>query len=174
MATGGSLIWTLLGAKTIEIIHRNIDTIDIGTPLEDLVVDADIIDSVLQDEKSRQKKIIEIEKILRLRLGTHKGEPNYKKFAEKLDELRQKMEQSLITSIDFLKQLLQLAKDVLEEEQRVEQPQDKRAKARAALTELFESIKTEETPIIVEQVVNDIDNEVVNIIRLRCLKWKIK
>lgn len=165
VATGGSLIWTLLGAKTIEIIHRNIDTIDIGTPLEDLVVDADIIDSVLQDEKSRQKKIIEVEKILRLRLGTHKGDPNYKKFAEKLDELRQKMEQSLITSIDFLKQLLQLAKDVLEEEQRVEQPQDKRAKARAALTELFESIKTEKTPIIVEQVVNDIDNEVVNIIR---------
>jgi hypothetical protein len=75
------------------------------------------------------------------------------------------MEQSLITSIDFLKQLLQLAKDVLEEEKRVEQPQDKRAKARAALTELFESIKTEETPIIVEQVVNDIDNEVVKIIR---------
>jgi type I restriction enzyme R subunit len=120
---------------------------------------------VLQDEKSRQKKIIEVEKVLRLRLVTHKGEPNYKKFAEKLDELRQKMEQSLITSIDFLKQLLQLAKDVLEEEQRIEQPQDKRAKARAALTELFESIKTEETPIIVEQVVNDIDNEVVNIIR---------
>jgi len=33
------------------------------------------------------------------------------------------------------------------------------------LTELFESIKTEETPIIVEQVVNDIDNEVVKIVR---------
>ena len=33
------------------------------------------------------------------------------------------------------------------------------------MTELFESIKTEETPIIVEQVVNDIDNEVVKIVR---------
>ena len=165
VSTGGSLIWTLLGAKTIEIIHRNIDTIDIGTPLEDLVVDADIIDSVLQDEKNREKKIVEVEKILRLRLGTHKGDPNYKKFAEKLDELRQKMEQSLISSIDFLKQLLQLAKDVLEEEKKIDQPEDKRAKARAALTELFESIKTDETPIIVEQVVNDIDNEVVKIVR---------
>ena len=165
VSTGGSLIWTLLGAKTIEIIHRNIDTIDIGTPLEDLVVDADIIDSVLQDEKNREKKIVEVEKILRLRLGTHKGDPNYKKFAEKLDELCQKMEQSLISSIDFLKQLLQLAKDVLEEERKVDLPEDKRAKARAALTELFESIKTEETPIIVEQVVNDIDNEVVKIVR---------
>ena len=165
VSSGGSLIWTLLGAKTIEIIHRNIDTIDIGTPLEDLVVDADIIDSVLQDEKNREKKIVEVEKILRLRLGTHKGDPNYKKFAEKLDELRQKMEQSLISSIDFLKQLLQLAKDVLEEEKKIDQPEDKRAKARAALTELFESIKTDETPIIVEQVVNDIDNEVVKIVR---------
>ena len=129
------------------------------------MVDADIIDSVLQDEKNREKKIVEVEKILRLRLGTHKGDPNYKKFAEKLDELRQKMEQSLISSIDFLKQLLQLAKDVLEEEKKIDQPEDKRAKARAALTELFESIKTDETPIIVEQVVNDIDNEVVKIVR---------
>ena len=65
---------------------------NIGTPLEDLVVDADIIDSVLEDEKTRQKKIIEVEKILRLRLGEHTGDPNYKQFAEKLDELREKME----------------------------------------------------------------------------------
>ena len=71
---------------------------------------------MLEDEKTRQKKIIEVEKILHLRLGDHTGDPNYKQFAEKLDELREKMEQSLITSIDFLKQLLELAKDVLEEE----------------------------------------------------------
>ena len=163
--SGGNLIWTLLGAKTIEIIHRNIETIDIGTPLEDLVVDSDVIDAVLEDEKAREKKIVEIEKMLRLRLGEHKGDPNFKKFAEKLDELREKMAQNLISSIDFLKQLLVLAKNLLEEEKKKAEPQDKRAKARAALTDLFQSIKTEETPIIVEQVVNDIDNEVVNIVR---------
>lgn len=163
--SGGNLIWTLLGAKTIEIIHRNIETIDIGTPLEDLVVDSDVIDAVLEDEKAREKKIVEIEKMLRLRLGEHKGDPNFKKFAEKLDELRERMAQNLISSIDFLKQLLVLAKDLLEEEKKKDEPQDKRTKARAALTDLFQSIKTEETPIIVEQVVNDIDNEVVNIVR---------
>lgn len=163
--SGGNLIWTLLGAKTIEIIHRNIETIDIGTPLEDLVVDSDVIDAVLEDEKAREKKIVEIEKMLRLRLGEHKGDPNFKKFAEKLDELRERMAHNLISSIDFLKQLLVLAKDLLEEEKKKDEPQDKRAKARAALTDLFQSIKTEETPIIVEQVVNDIDNEVVNIVR---------
>ena len=54
---------------------------------------------------------------------------------------------------------------MLEEEKKKDEPQDKRAQARAALTDLFQSIKTEDTPIIVEQVVNDIDNEVVNIVR---------
>ena len=159
------MIWTILGAKTIEIIHQNIDTIDIGNSLEELVVDADVIDSIIEDEKKREKKIIEVEKMLRMRLGNHKGEGKFKEFAEKLDELRKRMEESMITSIDFLKQLLQLAREVLEEEKKVEQPEDSHAKARAALTDLFQSIKTEETPIIVEQVVNDIDNEVVNIIR---------
>lgn len=65
----------------------------------------------------------------------------------------------------WLKQLLQMARELLEAEKEIEQPLDKRAQARAALTDLFQSIKSEETPIIVEQVVNDIDNEVVNIIR---------
>lgn len=161
----GALIWTLLGAKTIEIIHNNIDTIDIGTPLEDLVVDADVIDSVINDAKKAKKRAVEIEKMLRLRLGEHKGDPRYKHFAEKLNELRQRMEENLITSIDFLRELLATARELLEEEKRENQPEDKRAKARAALTELFESVRTPETPIIVERVVNDIDENVVAIVR---------
>lgn len=36
-----------------------------------------------------------VEKILRLRLGEHAGDPNYKQFAEKLGELREKMGRSL-------------------------------------------------------------------------------
>lgn len=163
--SGGNLIWTLLGAKTIEIIHNSIDSIDIGKSLEELVIDADVIDSVLTDATKVQKKIVEIERLLKLRLGEHAGDPKYKAFAEKLDELRAKMQESLITSLEFLKELLSLAKNLLEEEKKVETPDDKRAQAKAALTELFESIKTPETPIIVEQVVNDIDNEVVKIIR---------
>ena len=50
----------------------------------------------------------------------------------------------------------------METEQKLEQPQDKRQQARAALTELFESIKTPQTPIVVENVVNDIDTQVVD------------
>ncbi len=163
--SGGSLIWTLLGAKTIDIIHKNINTIDIGIPLEDLVVDSDVINTVLEQAKENPKKIVEIERMLRLRLGEHKGEPQFKAFAEKLDELRQRMEENLITSIEFLRELLTMAKSVLEEEKKIDMPIDKREQARAALTDLFESVKTPETPIIVERVVNDIDENVVAIVR---------
>ena len=161
----GSLIWTLLGAKTIEIIHKNIDTIDIGTPLEDLVVDGDVINMVLEQAKNNPKRILEVEKMLRLRLGEHHGDPKYKAFAEKLDDLRRRMEENLITSIEFLHELLTLAKEVLEEEKKSDQPLDKREQAKNALTELFESIKTPETPIIIERVVADIDENVVAIVR---------
>jgi len=87
---------------------------------------------------------------------------------EKLEKLRERMEQSLETSIDFLKQLLELAKDLLKAEKKAttdDDPIDRRMQARAALTELFESIKTPETPIIVENIVNDIDKEIVAIVR---------
>lgn len=47
--------------------------------------------------------------MLIIRLGEHKGDPKFKMFADKLDELPERMEQNLISSIDFLKQLLQTA-----------------------------------------------------------------
>ena len=56
-------------------------------------------------------------------------------------------------------------KEVLEEEKATQQPEDKRAQARAALTDLFESIKTDKTPNFVKEVVNDIDTNVVDIVR---------
>jgi type I restriction enzyme R subunit len=64
-----------------------------------------------------------------------------------------------------LKDLLALAKETLETEQKMEQPEDQRKKAKDALTELFESVRTPETPIVVENVVNDIDKNVVDIVR---------
>ena len=164
VSTGPSLIWTLLGAKTIEIIHNSIDAINIGTPLEDLVINADVLTQAITESEAR-KKSIEIEQILRLRLQSHHGDINYQRFVDKLEQLRERMEQSLETSIDFLKQLLTLAKDLLHEEQKVDEPIDRRKQARAALTELFESIKTPETPIIVENIVNDIDTNIVAIVR---------
>lgn len=127
-----------MGAKTIEIIHN---IIDIGTPLEDLMVDTDVIDSVINNVKKAKKKAVETEKTLRLRLGEHKEEPQYKHFTEKPNELRLRIEENLITSIDSLQELLATVRELLEEEKHENQPEDKQAKAQAALTELFKSIR---------------------------------
>ena len=163
-----NLLWTLLGPQTIELIHENVVSIDIGESIEDLVVsDTRLLEECIKNENKRNRTIIEIEKMLRLRLGNpkHSGSKEFKKLSEKLKELQEKLRQKQIDSIQFLKDLLALAKETLETERKMEQPQDKRQQARAALTELFESIKTQNTPIVVENVVNDIDNNVVDIVR---------
>ncbi|MDP6803480.1 MAG: type I restriction endonuclease subunit R, partial [Gemmatimonadota bacterium] len=64
---------------------------------------------------------------------------------------------------DFLKELLELAKDVVATEH-ASPPIEQEERGKAALTELLESAKSEETPIIVERVVNDID-EIVRHVR---------
>lgn len=163
----GNLIWSILGPKTIELIHENVTSIDIGETIEDLMVNSRIVDECINDESKRNRTIIEIQKMLKLRLGNqkHANSKEFKLLSEKLRELQERLRQQQIDSIQFLKDLLALAKEVLDTEQKLDQPQDKRQQARAALTELFESIKTPETPIVVENVVNDIDTQVVDIVR---------
>jgi hypothetical protein len=121
------LIWTILGPKTIQLIHENVVSIDIGESIEDLVVsDTRLLEECIKDENKRNRTIIEIEKMLRLRLGNpkHAGSKEFKKLSEKLKELQEKMRQQQIDSIQFLKDLLALAKETLETEQKMEQPED--------------------------------------------------
>ena len=156
-----------MGPKTVELIHENVTSIDIGESIEDLVVDSKILDECIKDENRRNRTIIEIQKMLKLRLGNpkHNNSKEFKRLTEKLKELQERMRQQQIDSIEFLKGLLALAKETLDAEIKLEQPQDKRKQAKDALTELFESIKTPETPIVVENIVNDIDTQVVDIVR---------
>lgn len=164
---GNKLIWLTLGPKTIQLIHENVTSIDIGDSLEDLVVDSNILDTCLNDEKKRAKTIIEIKKMLVLRLGNskYKNHPRMQELAEKMRELQERMKQEQADSIEFLKQMLQLAKEMVELERKLDQPEDQRMQAKAALTELFLTVKNDKTPIAVEHVVNDIDEQVVGIIR---------
>jgi len=58
--------------------------------------------------------------------------------------------------------MLELARDTVEAERTVD-PEEERDQATAALTELFNEVRNEETPIIVERVVADIDEIVKNV-----------
>lgn len=78
---------------------------------------------------------------------------------KRLTELRDRYSHGMQASLDFLKDLLQLARDTVAAEKQAEEvpPEEK---GKAALTELFESIKDSETPIMVERLVNEIDSVV--------------
>lgn len=68
-----------------------------------------------------------------------------------------------MNSVEFLKQLLQIAKETLQAEKDAP-PEEAEDRGKAALTALFNEVKTEATPIIVERVVADID-EIVRLVR---------
>ena len=110
-----------------------------------------------------EKKAKEIAVKLTGRLRKHAGNPKYKALAERLEDLKRRHEQGLLLSIDFLKELLNLAKDVVrtERETPVEEDIDR---GKAALTELFEEARNGETPVMVRRIVDDID-EIVRAVR---------
>ena len=158
----GTLVWQALGQKTVELIHDNVDLICINDDLESLVIDADSVDKILElVDPSKYSRKVEIKLIARLR--KHKDDPEFIDLGKRLDELRELHELKQIESIEFLKRLLVIAKDLLDAEKKVE-TQDEHSRAKAALTELFNEIKSESTPIVVENIVNDID-KVVNLVR---------
>ncbi|HZL80721.1 MAG TPA: HsdR family type I site-specific deoxyribonuclease, partial [Demequina sp.] len=151
----GRLLWHVLGPKTIELIHENVHVDAIRDDLDTLVLDADLLEAVLgAPDPNKKAKEIEIKVARRLRNRMH--DPRFKALSERLEALKERHEQGLLLSIDFLKALLELARDVVAAEQTAE-PIDDEALGKAALTELFQEARNEETPIMVEKVVSDID-----------------
>lgn len=155
----GKLLWLTLGTQTTQLIHDNVHVDDLHT-LEEFKLDADIIEEIFNNPDP--KKIKQLEKSLIKRFKSREGKPAFKSLSERLEKLRDKAEQGLITSIDFIKELCQIAKDTLQAEKNLEDEEDKSPKA--ALTELFLELKTDQTPAVVERIVNDID-AIVRVVR---------
>ena len=157
----GKLIWHSLGAKTIELIHQNVHVDAVRDDLDTLVLDADLLEAVLSNPDPKKAKEIEIK--LNRRLRRHAGNPKFKQLSERLDALKDRFEAGQINSVEFLKELLQIAKETLQAEKETP-PEEDEDRGKAALTQLLNDIKTPETPIIVERVVTDID-EIVRLVR---------
>ena len=157
----GKLIWHSLGAKTIELIHQNVHVDAVRDDLDTLVLDADLLEAVLSNPDPKKAKEIEIK--LHRRMRKHAGKPKFKQLSERLDALKDRFESGQINSVEFLKQLLEIAKETLQAEKEVP-PEEDESRGKAALTELFNEVKTSETPIMVERVVADID-EIVRLVR---------
>jgi len=158
----GKLIWHALGAKTLEIIHQNVHVEAVRDDLETLVLDAALLEAVLGSPDPK-KKGKELELKLTARLRKHMGTPRYRALSERLEALKERHERGLLNSVEFLKQLLELAREVVaaERETPVQEDEDR---GKAALTELFQQVKNEKTPVVVERLVKDID-DLVRLVR---------
>lgn len=159
----GGLIWASLGAKTIELVHQNLTVGEADEDMDILSMDADLIDEFLEKQKDLNKSTKKVEINLVAKILNHANDPKFMKLGEKLEALREKHEQGLITSIEFLKLLLELAKEAAQAEKEVV-PEKEIDKGIAALTELFNGVKNKNTPVIVERIVADIDS-IVKLVR---------
>ncbi|WP_040796447.1 type I restriction endonuclease subunit R [Nocardia higoensis] len=157
----GRLVWHALGAKTIDLINEHVQ-VEIPQGTETIVLDAQTVEDLMM---GRRKDIPpeEIERQITARIARHLNNPVFIELGQRLNALREKYADIQQSSLDFLRELLELARDTVAAEKAADEvPREEQGKA--ALTELFEALKTDETPIIVDNIVNRID-EVVRGVR---------
>ena len=157
----GKMLWFAFGAQTTKLIHENIHVGDLHDDLEEFIMDADVIDDLFNNPDP--KKVKQLERELIKRFKRQQGNPKFKALSDRLEALRDKAEQGLISSIEFVKELCKLAKETVEAEQETLTQQEQKS-AKEALTDLFLELKTDQTPAVVARIVTDID-EIVKIVR---------
>lgn len=154
----GRLVWHSLGAKTVDLINEHV-TIEVPrTDLETIVLDAQVIEDLMSGKKTDTTPE-ELERQITARIARHLNSPKFIELGKRLNALRERYAHGQQSSLEFLRELFALARDTVAAEKEVaEVPREERGKA--ALTELFESLKTEETPDLVERVVTEVDQVV--------------
>jgi len=158
----GKLIWHALGAKTIELIHQNVHVDAVRDDLDTLIVDAELLEAIMGSPEPN-KRAKEFELKLTARLRKHIGNPKYRQLSERLEALKERHERGLLNSVEFLKHLLEIARDLVAAEKETP-PQEDEDRGKAALTELLQQVKSAKTPVVVERIVKDID-EIVRLVR---------
>jgi type I restriction enzyme, R subunit len=163
----GKLLWHALGAKTVELIHENVHVEVVRDDLDTLVMDSDVLEDLIA-EGDHEKKAKELEIKLIQRIKKHAGDKRFVELGERLEKVRERHEQGVLLSLDYLKELAELAREAVKAEREVV-PEDEQDRGKAALTELFEGTRNEDTPIIVERIVSDIDGIVE---KVRFPEWQ--
>ncbi len=174
-----ALLWHRLGAKTLALVHGHISDVHVtGTGLEEVVVDPDAIEAMrsligqgeldldidrdLVDEPVTLDEVLDtIEARIKRRLAANRH-PVYVSLAEQIEKLRQQAIRKTEDSVEFLKKALEVARTAVRAE-RLEAEGQLDAMAPlldphvGALTQIVEQYKPEGTPVIVDDVVRDID-----------------
>ena len=157
----GKLLWLSLGAQTKKIMYDNIHVGGIHTDMEEVVLDETMVASLMASKDPKAAKKIEKELIKRFKKYTN--QPKFVELSKRLEALRDKAEQGLISSIEFIKELCQIARETIQAEKQEEHIEIRKT-GKEALTELFLELRTDDTPAVVGRIVADIDS-IVKIVR---------
>jgi len=174
-----ALLWHRLGAKTLGLVHGTISNVAVtGSGLEEVVVDPEAIEALremvaqgeldLDPDRDILNQPVTLDEVLdtidariRRRLAEH-PHPVYVSLAEQIERLRRQAIRKAEDSIEFLKQALTVARLAVQAERLDDAGQlDQAAHLLdphiGALTQIVDQYKPGGTPIIVDDVVRDID-----------------
>jgi type I restriction enzyme R subunit len=181
-----ALLWLRLGAKTLALINEYVLAVQVRAGVTDnITIDEETLQALreigfepepepgpggTEPEPPSPEEIIEsIEQRIAKRLSSDPGNPKYKSLAERLDQLRHMQLVEAADSVEFLKKLLEVAKDVVAADQELAEKAEHGDDGQpaqtsllpeeriGALTQIFHEYKPDVTPDIVETVVVEID-----------------
>jgi type I restriction enzyme, R subunit len=190
--TPDALLWRRLGPKTHGLIAQHIGEIEVGKGgPRSIVLDEESLEqlkllglddtSLAPSEPPTAAEVMDtIQKRIEARLADHPSNARYRSLAERLESLRQSYIETAEESVEFLKKLLEIAREVVEADR--EQVSEEGASAVAdtgsdgaalesllpaqrvgALTQIFQEYKPAVTPEIVGRVVHEIDAVVMGV-----------
>ena len=136
------------------MIHENTDINRIRDDIDELIMDEHAIFTLTDKEQEQRAKRLEIDLMGRLR-GS--GEPKFVELGERLEKLRQDYEAGVIKAIDWLKALLDAAKDTVQAERETGEKVVTEEDNVQALTKLFMETRPNSTPQVIQDVVEQID-----------------
>ena len=160
----GSLIWQSLGPETIRLIHQHTDIDQIRGDLDELVMDEDSIFTLTEAEQKKRAKTLEISLMAKVRKKS--GDQRYIELGERLEKLREKYESAVLSSINWLKELLDAARETVHLDNDAGHDDKIVEDNKTALSELFKEVRNDQTPEIISRIVEDID-KIVKATRFR-------
>jgi len=173
--TSDALLWHRLGRKTLELVHGHITDLKItGTGLDAVIVDPEMIDAIRQltlnspadgdgDGMITVGEVLDtIEARLRRRLEASGDHPLWVQLSERLERLRRHQLDQAQASVEFLRELLELARQVTaaekaEDDGRLNDLSLLPDPNIGALTQILREYAPPNTPVIIEEVVAEID-----------------
>lgn len=153
----GTLVWKRFGPKVLDMIHQHVDVLGIKDDLDVIVLNDKLVESLISGRIHRDPREIEINIIRRLK--KNQNDPRFIALGERLEKARDRYIKKIISSIEFLKELLIIAKDLVQTEQETKTKvvEDKKQ----ALTKIFDDCQVKNP--MVKQIVTEIDEIVIKV-----------